>query len=240
MILYPKHDVFSLLGTGPRPDSHFFCPEFNSGFFVDPKHIPMYFTLCKYYYLILTRIRWLISLPNCIKSEARFCERCGTLLVVKAVEDRERPCCPACGFVAYLDPKVAAGVIVTLDGGVVLLKRNIDPGFGKWVFPGGYVDAGEPTDVAAVRETREEVGLEVEIGELLGVLSYEGERVVLIVYTGRVVGGKLEGNFESQAVATFAPRDIPWNDLAFDTTREALQIWVAQYGEMYAKERLLC
>ena len=200
----------------------------------------MYFTLCKYYYLILTRIRWLISLPNCIKSEARFCERCGTLLVLKAVEDRERPCCPACGFVAYLDPKVAAGVIVTLDGGVVLLKRNIDPGFGKWVFPGGYVDAGEPTDVAAVRETREEVGLEVEIGELLGVLSYEGERVVLIVYTGRVVGGKLEGNFESQAVATFAPRDIPWNDLAFDTTREALQIWVAQYGEMYEKERVLC
>ncbi len=179
-------------------------------------------------------------MPNCIKSEARFCERCGTLLVVKAVEDRERPCCPSCGFVAYLDPKVAAGVIVTLDGGVVLLKRNIDPGFGKWVFPGGYVDAGEPTDVAAVRETREEVGLEVEIGELLGVLSYEGERVVLIVYTGRVVGGKLEGNFESQAVATFAPRDIPWNDLAFDTTREALQIWVAQYGEVYEKERLLC
>ncbi len=126
---------------------------------------------------------------------------------------------------AYLDPKVAAGVIVTLDGGVVLLKRNIAPGFGKWVFPGGYVDAGEPTEVAAVREAREEVGLDVEIDELLGVLSGEGERVVLIVYTGRVVGGKLEGNFESQAVATFAPEDIPWNDLAFHTTKKALKIW---------------
>lgn len=165
-----------------------------------------------------------------IKSEARFCERCGTALVEKAVEDQARPVCPACDFVAYLDPKVAAGVIVTIDDEVVLLKRNIEPGFGKWVFPGGYVDAGEPTDVAAVREAREEVGLEVEVNELLGILSYEGNRVILIVYAGQVVGGQLQGNFESQAVETFAPEEIPWDDLAFDTTTEALKTWVARYA----------
>jgi len=175
------------------------------------------------------KTKWLTSVAIRIKSEARFCERCGTALIQKAVEDQNRPVCPSCEYVAYLDPKVAAGVIVTIDDKVVLLKRNIEPGFGKWVFPGGYVDAGEPTDVAAVREAWEEVGLEVAVNELLGVLSYEGERVILIVYAGHVVGGNLQGNFESQAVETFAPRDIPWNDLAFETTRAALKIWVARY-----------
>ena len=131
---------------------------------------------------------------------------------------------------AYLDPKVAAGVIVTLNGGIVLLKRNIEPGFGKWVFPGGYVDAGEPTEAAAVREAREEVGLEVVVEDLLGVLSVEGERVVLIAYAGRVVGGALAGNFESQAIATFAPDEIPWDDLAFHTTKAALKIWARRHG----------
>ena len=190
----------------------------------------MYFKVWEFCYVV--KIKRLISLSNRLKSEARFCERCGAALVSKAVEGTDRPCCPACGFVAYLDPKVAAGVIVTLDGGVVLLKRNIEPGFGKWVFPGGYVDAGEPTEVAAVREAREEVGLEVEVADLLGVLSIEGERVVLVAYSGRVVGGALAGNFESQAIATFAPDEIPWDDLAFHTTKAALKIWARRYGAM--------
>ena len=164
-----------------------------------------------------------------VQNLARFCERCGTALVLRPVEDRTRPCCPACGFVAYLDPKVAAGVVVTVSEEVVLLKRNIPPGFGKWVFPGGYVDAGEPTDLAAAREAREEVGLDVAIEDLLGVFSARGERVVLVVYTGRVTGGKLSGNFETQAVRTFAVADIPWKDLAFPSTVAALETWAARY-----------
>jgi ADP-ribose pyrophosphatase YjhB (NUDIX family) len=164
---------------------------------------------------------------NPLESAARFCERCGTALVSQIVEDRLRPCCPACNFVAYLDPKVAAGVIVTLNDQVVLLKRNIEPGLGKWVFPGGYVDAGEPPEKAAVREAWEEVGLKVALDKLLGVFSVEGERVVLVAFTGHVVGGKLQGNFESQAIDTFEHSDIPWGELAFETTREALKMFLA-------------
>ena len=163
-----------------------------------------------------------------LESMARFCERCGVALVQRLVEDRLRPCCPACEFVAYLDPKVAAGVIVTLNDEVVLLKRNIEPGFGKWVFPGGYVDAGEPPEKAAVREAWEEVGLEVELDELLGVFSVDGERVVLVVFTGHVTGGTLQGNFESQAVETFAPDALPWDELAFVTTTNALKTYLAR------------
>ena len=161
---------------------------------------------------------------------ARFCERCGAALVTRRVEDRDRPVCPACEFVVYLDPKVAAGVIVTLDDEVVLLKRSIEPGMGKWVFPGGYVDRGEPVKAAAAREAMEEVGLEVEIEDLLGIYSYPNETTVLIVYTGVAVGGYLKGNFETLEVRTYPPGRIPWSELAFRSTDEALRAWVARFA----------
>ncbi|MDP6778252.1 MAG: NUDIX hydrolase [Candidatus Latescibacteria bacterium] len=157
-----------------------------------------------------------------------FCERCGARLEQRPVEHTMRPVCPACGFVAYLDPKVAAGVVVTLDGRVVLLRRAIEPSIGKWVFPGGYVDRGEPTPAAAVRETREEVGLDVMVEDLLGVYSYEGVPVVLVVYTARVVGGELRGNTECQEVRTFASAEIPWEDLGFQSTADALRTWAVR------------
>ena len=76
----------------------------------------------------------------------------------------DRPVCTACGFVLYLDPKVAVGTIIEADDNrIVLVRRAIDPGYGKWVFPGGYVDRGEELPAAAIREAREESGLEVKI-----------------------------------------------------------------------------
>ncbi|MDE3000772.1 MAG: NUDIX hydrolase [Gemmatimonadota bacterium] len=161
----------------------------------------------------------------------RFCERCSAALVPRPVEGHSRPVCPACGFVVYLDPKVAAGVIVTLGDEVVLLKRGIEPGIGKWVFPGGYVDRGEPVEAAAAREAMEEVGLEVEIEDLLGVYSYPNVTAVLVVYTGVVVGGQLKGNFETLEVRTYPPGRIPWSELAFRSTVEALRAWMARYAE---------
>lgn len=161
----------------------------------------------------------------------RFCERCGSALTLKPVEGQSRPVCPACGFVVYLDPKVAAGVILTLDDEVVLLKRGIEPGIGKWVFPGGYVDRGEPVEAAAAREAMEEVGLEVDVEDLLGVYSYPNVTAVLVVYTGVVVGGELKGNFEALEVRTYSPERIPWSELAFRSTVEALRAWMARYVE---------
>ena len=165
-----------------------------------------------------------------IHGDARFCERCGHALNWKRIEGKELPFCPACGFVAYRDPKVAAGVVVTLEDRVVLLKRAIPPSIGKWVFPGGYVDRGEPVDVAAVREAQEEVELEVEVEELLGIYSYEGVPVVLAVYAARVVGGALRGNHETLEVRTFYPSEIPWEDLGFQSTADALGMWMKRYS----------
>ena len=161
---------------------------------------------------------------------AWFCERCGSPLAWTEIEDRPRQQCTGCAWVVYVDPKVASGVIVTWKGDVVLLQRAIEPGYGKWVFPGGYTDVGEPTTAAAAREALEEVGLEVEVLDLVGVYSYRGERVVLVVYDGRVVGGEPAGNDETLDVRAFPVEQIPWDELAFPSTREALEAWIYKTG----------
>jgi len=86
----------------------------------------------------------------------RFCPRCGGVLERRLLKrgEPERPVCTQCGFVFYIDPKIAVGTIIDAGGALVLVRRAIEPGYGKWVFPGGYVDRGEPLIDAAVREAR--------------------------------------------------------------------------------------
>lgn len=165
--------------------------------------------------------------------EFRFCPRCGGALDKKVVKENEprRLVCRACSFIFYQDPKVVAGTVFTIDGGVVLLKRGVEPALGKWVFPGGYVDRGESVRDAAVRETREESCLEVKLGPLLNVYSYARSANVIIVYTAEVIGGELTAADESLAAQSFAPGEIPWDDLAFDSTKDALR----DYIELYLK-----
>jgi 8-oxo-dGTP diphosphatase len=163
--------------------------------------------------------------------EYRFCPRCGGDLekrVVKATEPK-RLVCQNCAFIFYQDPKVVAGTIFTLQGGVVLLKRGVEPAVGKWVFPGGYVDRGESVHDAAVRETKEESQLDVKLGSLLNVYSYEGSPNVIVVYAAEVVGGELAAADESVEAASFRPAEIPWNDLAFSSTRDALRDYLRLY-----------
>src|SRR5262245_41518491 len=103
-----------------------------------------------------------------------FCPRCGRTMESRVLNASEpaRLVCKQCYFVFFLDPKVAACTIIQQPAGIVLLQRAIEPGYGKWVFPGGYVDRGETVAEAAVREAREEVNLEVKLLSLLGVYSY--------------------------------------------------------------------
>ena len=159
----------------------------------------------------------------------RFCPACGGALGKRSLKagDPDRLVCGSCGFVFYLDPKVAVGTIITDDQGrLVLVKRAIEPGYGKWVFPGGYVDRGEEITLAAVREAREEAGLDVRLDHLVNIYSYAGRAPVIIVYAATMLSGEMAVDDEGLEVREFDLDEIPWDDLAFRSTREALKDYI--------------
>jgi 8-oxo-dGTP diphosphatase len=161
-----------------------------------------------------------------MRSDFRFCPVCGGALESRSLRDGDpaRLVCTACGFVFYLDPKLAVGTIITDEQNrVVLVKRAIEPGYGKWVFPGGYVDRGEEVRAAAVREAREETGLEIRLDRLINIYSYAGRVPVIVVYSATMMGGCLGCDDEGLEARFFEPETIPWEELAFRSTREALQ-----------------
>ena len=160
----------------------------------------------------------------------RFCPPCGGPLESRLLKDGDPPrlVCGACGFIFYLDPKLAVGTVISDDRNrIVLVKRAIEPGYGKWVFPGGYVDRGEEVRLAAVREAREETGLDVRIDRLLNIYSYTGRTPVIVVYAATMIGGSLGCDDEGLEVKFFEPKAIPWDELAFRSTQEALREFLA-------------
>jgi len=132
--------------------------------------------------------------------------------------------CLACGFILYLDPKVAVGTIIRAqDDRIVLVRRAIEPGYGRWVFPGGYVDRGEDVPAAAIREAREECGLDISLDGLINIYSYPGKTPVIIVYAATIVSGELAPDEESLEARMFAHPELPWDELAFRSTADALR-----------------
>lgn len=153
-------------------------------------------------------------------ADARFCPRCGQ---PAEIQFPRRIVCPHCGYAAYYNPKpVAAAIPVDEQGGVILLRRGFDPGQGLWTFPGGFVDLGESVEEAAHRETDEELGMAIELEGLVGVYSRPDDRVVLIVYRARALG-QPHTSPEATEVRAFGAKEIPWEDLAFWSTRRALR-----------------
>jgi 8-oxo-dGTP diphosphatase len=167
-----------------------------------------------------------------LRDEAfRFCPACGASLESRQLRDGDPPrlVCTACGFIFYMDPKLAVGTIIADDRGrIVLVKRAIEPGYGKWVFPGGYVDRGEAVQVAAVREAREETGLEVRLERLVNIYSYAGRTPVIVVYAAVMTGGCLGCDDEGLEARFFEPDQIPWDELAFRSTGEALREYLTR------------
>jgi 8-oxo-dGTP diphosphatase len=160
----------------------------------------------------------------------RFCPLCGAGLARQAVppDHGEQAVCSQCRFVFYLNPKVVGATIPEQDGKLLLTRRTIDPGRGLWTFPGGFVDFDETVTDAAVRETREETGLEVALDGLLDVYTYPGSPV-LIVYRARVLGGTLTPCSENDRLEWVSPDAIAWDTLAFQSTHDALHEWVRRH-----------
>ena len=161
----------------------------------------------------------------------RFCPHCAAGLQSRLLKpgEPERLVCSACDFVFYLDPKVAAGVLIEDASGILLLRRGIEPAYGKWVFPGGFVDRGEHPEEAALREAWEEAGIHVAVRGVVGVYhDPPGSPVVLVVYRGTLVSGEPRALDESLEARRFPRPAIPWSELAFPTTRLAVRDYVGQ------------
>jgi ADP-ribose pyrophosphatase YjhB (NUDIX family) len=159
---------------------------------------------------------------------SHYCVNCGSPLELRLVEGRELEACPNDDFVLWRDPKVVTAVVVEFDGAVVLGRRAIEPGYGEWCLPGGFVDQDEDPAAAALRECREEIGAEVELRGLLGVYHIPkttAPSLVGIAYQGRLVdGATLSAGVEMLEVRTFAIDELP--ELAFPSHRAILDAFL--------------
>jgi len=169
------------------------------------------------------------GVPAWIAAKLNYCSACGGELRFGPIdgEDRERLACSACGHIAYVNPRLVVTTIpVTDDGRLVLLRRGIEPGYGAWAQPGGFLEVDETVTEAAVRETLEETGFVVEPGEIIGLYARLEAAVVVLVFEARVARGEPRLNPEALEIELFTPDAIPWEGIAFKTTYWALRDWL--------------
>jgi len=168
------------------------------------------------------------------RQEIRFCPRCGHDRLdrrVPARDDKERTVCAACGYVHYVGPVLAAGVLVRDGDRLCMVRRALSPGEGLWTFPGGFVDLGEQPAEAALREAREEAGCEARIEGLVGAYGSEGPRgkqVVILVYAAQALSVRPVDCPEVHEVAWFARPDLPADRYAFPSTAVAIADYFAR------------
>ena len=139
--------------------------------------------------------------------------------------------CTQCDRIIYSDPKVAVAAIIPMDGGIVLLKRAIEPQIGMWSFPSGYVDRGEKLERALEREVLEECGLVVRVGHLVGVYSEQGQAVVLVVYHAEPISGELIAGDETSEARVFDVSEMP--KLAFEHDDRIINDWFNRMNARY-------
>lgn len=159
-----------------------------------------------------------------------YCLRCGAPMEERLLptENRLRLVCGACDFIFYQNPKVVVATIPEWDGRVVLVRRGIEPRLGTWSYPGGFLELGESVEEGALRETKEETNLDIQITGLLNIYSRPAAGVVVIVFAAQVVGGAPMVSHEVAEIGLFQPSGIPWPELAFQTTEWALRDWLAR------------
>ena len=161
-----------------------------------------------------------------------YCSECGQPVArqVPSDDNRERSVCTSCGIVHYVNPKIVVGCVPERDGRILLCKRAIQPRYGYWTVPAGFMELGESTAQGAARETLEEACAEVEIGHLFASVDVVDAGQVHMFYTAKLLGDFAAGE-ESLDVAMYSEAEIPWDDIAFHSGRYALQKYFEDKGQ---------
>ncbi len=160
--------------------------------------------------------------------DIKFCTACGSPVHLKtpADDDHTRAVCGNCGLVHYSNPKVVVGCIPELDGKILLCRRNIEPGKGRWTLPAGYLENGESVQDGAVRETREETLADVEIIEPYRLFNITFVDQIYVMFRARLLSGQFGPTRESTDVKLYELQNIPWDKIAFQVIRKTLEHYV--------------
>ena len=156
-----------------------------------------------------------------------FCSQCAAPVVLRVPpgDDRPRHVCDACGAIHYRNPKIVAGCVPEHEGRILLCRRAIEPRSGLWTLPAGFMENGETTAEAALRETREEANARVEIDALFAYLDIPRINQVYVMYRGRLVDGEFHPGAESLETRLFEEAEIPWEGIAFPAIARTLELW---------------
>jgi ADP-ribose pyrophosphatase YjhB (NUDIX family) len=158
------------------------------------------------------------------------CRACGSAGAYRVPDDgdtRERAVCPACGTIHYENPLNVVGTVPALGDRVLLCKRNIEPRWGKWTLPAGFMELDETTAQGAARETDEEAGAQIEMGPLFSVLNVPRVGQVHLFYLATLLSDRFNPGYETIEARLFTEDEIPWDELAFRTVKATLERYFA-------------
>lgn len=159
------------------------------------------------------------------RSPIKHCRNCGSAVVYRVPDDgdtRQRAVCPACDTIHYENPLNVVGTVPYWGDKVLLCKRNIEPAWGKWTLPAGFMELGESTLQGAARETDEEAGAQIEMEGLITVMSVPRVGQVHLYYLARLLSDRFDPGHETIEARLFSQEEIPWDEIAFRTVRETL------------------
>lgn len=168
-----------------------------------------------------------------LRSPPKHCRNCGTAVDMRLPDDGDtkiRAVCPGCHTVHYENPLNVVGTVpVWGETGeyVLLCKRNIEPRWGKWTLPAGFMELGETTAEGASRETDEEAGAQFELGDIFTLMNVARVGQVHIYYRARLLSDRFDPGHETIEARLFTEDQIPWEEIAFRTVKETLEHYFA-------------
>ena len=162
----------------------------------------------------------------------KYCSQCGSVVDLRVPEGDNLPrhICTDCGMIHYQNPKLISGCIPKLRDHVLLCRRAIEPRYGLWTIPAGFMENGETLEEAAIRETHEEACARVEIDDLHSVFSLPHVSQVYVIFRGHLINDNFAPGSESLETVLFAEHEIPWDEIAFPVVSQTLK--------RYFKDRL--
>ncbi|MEN9435397.1 MAG: hypothetical protein RIR09_52 [Pseudomonadota bacterium] len=165
-----------------------------------------------------------------LHSPIKHCKQCGAKVVYRLPDDgdtKARAVCTACNTVHYENPLNVVGTVPYWGDQVLLCKRNIEPRFGKWTLPAGFMELDETTSEGAARETVEEAGAQFEMQDLFSLLNVARVGQVHLFYRARLLSDQFNPGTETIEARLFTEAEIPWDEIAFRTVKETLERYFA-------------